>query len=173
MSFISLTFFLLFTATFIIYFLMPFRFRWIVLLLASLAFYICGGALKALLMLPAVLTAFLVGKKISAIYEDGETDKASQKKKAKPYLVTGVVILVGMLLAFKIAQKAMAGMAAVLMGKTITIGVLIPLGISYYTFSLIGYMADVYWRKTTAEKNILHLMLYAIYFPQMSSLGTF
>ncbi len=167
MSFISLTFFLLFTATFIIYFLMPFRFRWIVLLLASLAFYICGGALKALLMLPAVLTAFLVGKKISAIYEDGETDKAFQKKKAKPYLVTGVVILVGMLLAFKIAQKAMAGMAAVLMGKTITIGVLIPLGISYYTFSLIGYMADVYWRKTTAEKNILHLMLYAIYFPQI------
>ena len=43
----------------------------------------------------------------------------------------------------------------------------VPLGISYYTMSLVGYLADVYWRKEKAEKNILVLLLYALYFPKI------
>ncbi len=43
----------------------------------------------------------------------------------------------------------------------------VPLGISYYTMSLVGYLADVYWRKEEAEKNILLLLLYALYFPKI------
>ena len=168
MSFISFTFFLLLAATFILYFLLPLRYRWIVLLLSSLAFYIYGGALKVIFLLLAVLTAFLTGRKISSVYEDASKDKNEQKKKAKPVLIIGTIIIVGMLVFFKIASKALSGLSGVIMGHTITIDVLIPLGISYFTFALVGYMADVYWRKTAAEKNILHLMLYSIYFPQSS-----
>ena len=167
MSFISFTFFLLLAATFILYFLLPLRYRWIVLLLSSLAFYIYGGALKVIFLLLAVLTAFLTGRKISSVYEDASKDKNEQKKKAKPVLIIGTIIIVGMLVFFKIASKALSGLSGVIMGHTITIDVLIPLGISYFTFALVGYMADVYWRKTAAEKNILHLMLYSIYFPQI------
>lgn len=43
----------------------------------------------------------------------------------------------------------------------------VPLGISYYTMSLIGYVADVYWRKEKAEKNICKLLLFALYFPKI------
>ena len=45
--------------------------------------------------------------------------------------------------------------------------IIIPLGISYYTFGIIGYMADVYWKKDEAEKNPLKLLLYMIYFPHI------
>ena len=44
---------------------------------------------------------------------------------------------------------------------------LVPLGISYYSFSLIGYMADVYWKKDKAEHNYLKLLLYMTYFPHI------
>lgn len=42
-----------------------------------------------------------------------------------------------------------------------------PVGISYYTFSLVGYMADVYWRKEKAEKNICKLLNFTLYFPKL------
>ncbi len=167
MSFISLTFFLLISVTFILYFLMPVKYRWIILLLSSMVFYLSAGIEKIIFALIAVFTAFIAAKKISSIYENSGQDKAEQKKKAKPFLVSGTAVLVVMLLAFKIAQNVLSGISAVIMGKTITVELLVPLGISYYTFALIGYMADVYWRKTQAEKNILHLLLYALYFPQI------
>lgn len=43
----------------------------------------------------------------------------------------------------------------------------VPLGISYYTMSLVGYLADVYWKKEKAERNPLRLALFALYFPKI------
>ena len=167
MSFISLSFFILVIVSGFLYFIFPKKYRWIVLLLASLLFYAYAGIIKLCMAFVAVITAYLVSGKIKKIYDDTETDKKEQKKKAKPLLITGVVILVAMLFGFKVIQNLLREMTAVVMGHTIGISILVPLGISYYTFSLIGYMADVYWRKTDAEKNILHLLLYTIYFPQI------
>ena len=44
---------------------------------------------------------------------------------------------------------------------------IVPLGLSYYTLSLVGYLADIYWRKEQAEKNPFKLLLFAIYFPKI------
>lgn len=48
-----------------------------------------------------------------------------------------------------------------------TVSILGALGISYYTFSLISYVADIYWRKDKAETNYLHLLAFTIYFPKI------
>ncbi len=167
MSFISLSFFILISVTFVLYFLMPLKYRWIVLLVSSAVFYLYAGIEKVIFAIIAIIMAFAVSRKITAIYEGDETDRNKQKRAAKPYLMIGVAVLLFMLVFFKIAQNAFTSISMVLHGKTFTIAGLIPLGISYYTFALIGYMADVYWRKTVAEKNIFHLFLYALFFPQV------
>ncbi len=167
MSFISLTFFLLISVTFVLYFLIPARFRWITLLLASIVFYLAAGVEKIIFALIAVIVAYVTAKKISSIYESSDGNKAEQKKAAKPFLVTGTAVLIVMLFTFKILQNVMSDISGVIMGRTITLKMLVPLGISYYTFALIGYMADVYWRKDKAERNFFHLFLYALYFPQI------
>lgn len=45
--------------------------------------------------------------------------------------------------------------------------VIVPLGISYYTFSMVGYLADVYWRKDKAEKNFLKFLTWVLFFPKI------
>lgn len=47
------------------------------------------------------------------------------------------------------------------------ISLIVPLGISYYTMSLVGYLADVYWKKEKPEKNFFKLFLFAIYYPKI------
>lgn len=133
-----------------VYFLVPLPLRWIVLLLGSLVFYAHAGKR----MLIAVVLTAAVGY-FGAIFIEGT---AKEQKRKRRWILT---IVSACILGFLIITKAVTVLELSLPG------LIIPIGISYYTFSIIGYLADVYWRKDGAEKNFLRFLLFVVYFPKI------
>lgn len=177
MSFTDYLFMPLFIIVAILYYILPKRIRWIFLLAISIAFYCSWNSEVLPYILVAVLLAWVTGNLIENLYrkiairienepempaDEKKTLQSKTKKKCKWILLVNVSILVGML----VFSKAGKHILAILHMKG-AVSVVMPLGISYYTMSLIGYMADVYWKKEKAEKNILKLLLFAIYFPKI------
>lgn len=169
MSYISIVFLLLLSMTFIGYFTFPIKYRWIVLLTSSVCFYLFAGIEKIVFVLASCLIAYLVTVRIEHISQDELIDCtfAEKKKRAKKYLILGVLLILIQLLYAKIGQNIIDVFINVGNGEAEIFEIIIPLGISYYTFAVLGYMADVYWKKDRAEHNFLKLLLYMIYFPQI------
>lgn len=163
MNFISVTFLVFLFATLLIYFIFPLKFRWMVLLAASCVFYLYAGWQKFIFVLVTALVAYLITRKIEKIYE---LDK-NNKKSAKKYLTFGIVIILLALVYSKVGQSLVDAFINIGRESDSAIKIIIPLGISYYTFAIVGYMLDVYWKKEQAEHNYFKLLLYMIYFPQV------
>ena len=171
------------------YFLLPKRYQWQVLLIGSLFFYFLSGPKNIIFIL---ITAFLTW--ISTNYIDklrqenrdyinrhrDEYDRAQIKalrKKTevlcKRVMILTLVINFGMLVIFKyllfIVQQVNSILSLVQGGHIPdTWSLIIPLGISYYTFQTMGYVIDVYWKKTPAEKNFGKVLLFTTFFPQIT-----
>lgn len=171
MTFISAGFYLLLLITIILYFITPLRFRWFILLAGSIAFYITQGIEMLPFILAAAVIVWFAGIIIEGTYKkDLVTDESldpkelkkqnmmAQRKRAKLFCSIGVIILVAVLAFIKMARYA---------PETIAKSVIVPVGISYYTFSLISYIVDVYWRKQAAEHNILKFTLFVCFFPKI------
>lgn len=153
------------------------KYRWLVLLCGSIVFYMIAG----IRFLPYILfTSFSIWfgtRKIGVIWEKQEkylqsTDdsaelcksrKESDKRKAKRILFLVLVMNVGILCCGKIISYVYT----VLQSDPSATLILLPLGISYYTFSTVGYLLDVYWKRYPHEKNYLRFLLFAIYFPHI------
>lgn len=83
--------------------------------------------------------------------------KLQIEKKRRLFLSIAIVIIAGFLVFTKCYSLA---------GWNISYFV-IPVGISYYTFSIISYLADIYWKRDQAEKNYFKLALFVLYFPKV------
>lgn len=162
-GFLSVDFLLFAAITVWLYYLIPIKQRWFVLLGASLYFYCSSGPEKMLFVFAAAGIAYITTHSIAKNYDGAEPDR----RKAKRHLRLGVVLIILFWLYAKIGDAAMEAVVSIFRMEKIEFQALIPLGISYYTFSVIGYMADVYWRKEEAEKDYLKLLLYMIYFPHI------
>ena len=165
--------------TIILYYTIPAKFRWVVLLLASLCFYcIAGVKYLPFILFTGLITygcALFVSRKNESIEKTAEeiTDKneikkmrANAKKQCKAVNAFAIVIVVGYLLFTKFGTNLLEAVNS-LTQNGITIDVIVPLGISYYTFASIGYMLDVYWKRYNAETNFFRYFLYLIYFPHI------
>ena len=163
MSFTSLAFGLFLPIVFIIYWALPHRFRWIMLLAASLYFYMCAGPKYVVLIL---ITSFVTW---GAALLVGSTE---DKKKRKLFIVLALVICLGILSFFKYFNFACGSVAALMQMFSIqlhpaTLKIVLPVGISFYTFQSLGYAIDVYRGKIEPEKNYLKYTLFVSFFPQI------
>lgn len=182
MSYNSIPFLGFIIVLFAIYFLMPnVRLRQIVIFLANIVFYVTAGAAQGLIFL--VLTSLVVyfaSRCIEKVYKgyekeiavEGITPKekmallAGYKKKCRKYLYTSLVIVIGILVYIKVGRTFHWTEVKTIPELGI-MKILVPLGISYYTFSSVGYLLDNYWRKAKCEHDYFKLLTCMTYFPHI------
>ncbi len=150
MNIISLEFLILITLTYIGCLILPKKLRWVVLLVASVVFYAFSSIPALIVMLFFSALSFCSG----LLIEKAESE--SGRKKAT--LIVSVLVVVCWLVSAKVL------VAQGVSGTTFVI----PLGVSYVSFSLIAYMTDIYWGRDTADKNLFKHILYVMFFPKIS-----
>lgn len=170
----------------ILFLLFPKKYRWISLLLSSMAFYWIGAKKVIVFIIFTSLVVWFAARKIDAAEaegakalavpdiakEDKKRIKQETQKKRRIWMQLALFVCVGALVGFKLlnlfgdAFKMLAGM---ILGteRGNAIRLFMPLGISYYTFSTVGYLLDVYWKRYKSEPNFARFFLYAIYFPHI------
>ncbi len=181
MTYNSLQFILFFAVFLCIYLLMPHvRLRQLVILIGNLLFYKLAGSFSMLAVLIATsLLVYITGRIIEHIYAGYEVQKegltpkeatalfAGYKKRARKFLILSFAVILGILLYVKIGKLAGFTQVVTLREFTNWKHVLIPLGISYYTFSSIGYLLDIYWKKAKCEHDYFKLVTCMTYFPHI------
>lgn len=159
MVFSSLTFLLLFVPIFFaVYFLVPRRLKNGVLFLFSLLFYSWGEPIYVLLMLFSTLLDYSCGLII---------EKNRGAKKAKIALTVSVLVNVGLLSVFKYGDFLITNVNLVTGLNLPLPRLLLPIGISFYTFQTMSYSIDVYRGDTRAQHNFISFGAYVALFPQL------
>jgi D-alanyl-lipoteichoic acid acyltransferase DltB (MBOAT superfamily) len=167
MQLVSFKFLAFLFATIFIYFIFPRKIRYIWLLAASIGFYyVVSGKLVALLLIECAI-AYLVG--LVAAEKEGRSIYLREG-----VLACGVASLVLILALFKYLGFLLETVKKIqyLLGLSeseIVLNLIIPLGISFYTFQAIGYMVDCYRGTVPAEKNPLKVILFISFFLQITS----
>lgn len=148
--------FLTFVAVLLFIYYAPARRRqWVVLLLGSYLFYAYMGRACIVFILGATILTFYVARKLEALRLQKEGDRKAKKRARKLLVAAVAVILAGILALFKF-QPAIDKFSLIL-----------PIGISYYSFQVIGYIIDIYRGAYPAEQNIFRYALFVGYFPGM------
>lgn len=162
MVFSSLEFIFVFLASVLaVYYLVPPKARNIVLLLFSLVFYGWGEPVYIFLMIATITVDYICGYIIGR-------DLDSKPKRAKVTLIVSIVINLALLGVFKY-YDFFAGTLNSLLGRGVfpTLGLTLPIGISFYTFQALSYVIDVYRRDARVQKNIAAFGTYVTLFPQL------
>ena len=165
MLFSSLTFLFSFLpCLLLLYFIVPRRFiklKNMILLVFSLCFYAWGEPKYIILMLATVLISYLFGLAIHTYGEKG------QKQKQRFAFVLSVIAVLSSLVYFKYMNFLLANVSFVLPFDFETTNIILPIGISFYTFQILSYLIDLYRGKLKVQKNFFHLALYISFFPQL------
>ncbi len=147
----------------IIYFVLPQKFRWFFLLVVSYYFYMCWNAKYAVLMMLSTVITF---------YASVLLHKTADRKLKTFYLVSSLVVNLGILFLFKyfnFFNETIAD-AVHLVGleyQPSKLTLLLPVGISFYTFQALGYTIDVFKGKTEPMKHFGKYALFVSFFPQL------
>ena len=161
-----------FTVIFLIaYYVCPKRFRWMVLLLASYCYYIiiCGKYVAFILFTTAstyfgaVFIDILLDTQKKTIKENA---KSWSREQRKAYKETIRKKRIAIMLLVLILNFGLLGFLKYIPYAS-RLGLLLPLGISFYTFQSMGYLIDVYQEKVKAQTNFFKLALFVSFFPQI------
>ncbi len=147
----------------IAYYLVPKPVKNGVLLLASLVFYGWGEPSFVFLMMATIALGYVFG----ILIEKFQQEKWKEKPWAKLCMLLSVGISLGLLGYFKYANFFITNFNAATGISLPLLNVVLPIGISFYTFQLVSYIIDVYWGKVAAQKNPIILATYITMFPQL------
>lgn len=164
MLFNSLEYLLFFPLVLLVTHCLPRKARHVWLLAASYYFYMCWNVSYALLMLASTLVTWLCGLGVERL-KAVEGSRRAQKA----VIALGLAACLGILFFFKYFNFA-ADLVGSVIGLTLkepVFDVLLPVGISFYTFQALGYMIDVYRGRVAAERSILRYALFISFFPQL------
>lgn len=173
---------------FVLYYTIPKKFQWPLLLVFSYIFYYLADPTYLIYIGITTVTVYLLGCKIEQLREeqsayikankealsreDKKLYKSKIKKKQWKYLLIALFINIGILAVLKYTNFAISNVNFILglFGSEKQFGFLdlaLPMGISFYTFQSVGYVIDVYRGTCKAEKNIFKFALFVSFFPQL------
>jgi len=187
MLFTSYGFIAFLLTLFAVYYLVPKKAQWAVLLASSYVFYAFAGFDCLLFILTTTLSAYFVARlmgrqtKKEALFLESNREsldkearkkyKASVKKRRFRILLVGLVLNFGILAIIKYSAFAVSNVNNIIGlfgGNGFDIpDLLLPMGISFYIFQTMGYLIDVYRQKTEVEKNPFRFALFVSFFPQL------
>jgi alginate O-acetyltransferase complex protein AlgI len=162
MLFNSIQFLLFFPIVVLIYFIIPSRFRLLLLLIASCIFYAAAIPLYLLVIFLSILIDYVAAIVISK----------SSGHKRKIFLSISLIANLGLLAIFKYLNFFNQNLSSVtnLLGieySPFILSVVLPIGLSFHTFQGMSYVIEVYRKKFKPEKNILNYSLFVMFFPQL------
>lgn len=165
MAFNSIQYFVFLPIVFLLYWLCPSKIKKYVLLAASYFFYMSWSYKYLGLIVFSTVLSWSTSLAID------RSDKRGKKEKA--FLAAGVILNLFVLFFFKyfnfVSQSIhkVGELMNISSGQAVTVSVLLPVGISFYTFQSLSYVIDVYRKKYKAEKNVVNYALYISFFPQL------
>lgn len=167
MVFSSLEFIFIFLTIFLlVYYIVPARAKNGILLLGSLIFYAYGTPdepIYVLLLMISILLNCVLGQMIG---------EASSTRIRKKWLRWGLFYNFFWLFLFKYLDFVLENINALLQGAGLSLtiplpGLVLPIGISFYTFQIVSYLVDVYRGQIRAEKSVINMGVYLCTFPQL------
>ncbi len=165
MLFNSLAFAVFLPVVFLLYWLVPQKFKWIVLLVSSLYYYMSWEPKYIIWIFITTVVSYFGARFI---------EKNEEEKKKKLFLSLSVIINLGLLVYFKYFVFISSSIVSMLKMfalpvDELTLKIIMPVGISFYTFQSVGYLVDVKKGKVQAEKNFGIFALFISFFPQVLS----
>jgi alginate O-acetyltransferase complex protein AlgI len=165
MVFTSFNFLIFFPLVAVLHWLTPSKFRWLTLLLASYVFYINIKPVYALLVTGVTFSTYIFTRLI---------DKANRESQKKTFMIINIVLILLPLFFFKYFTAINNGIFTLLESHHLRwplpeIKLILPIGISFYTFMAIGYTIDVYNEEIESEKHLGILALFISFFPLILS----
>ena len=169
MLFNSINFLIFFPIVTLLYFIIPHRVRYIWLLIASYYFYMAWNPVYALLMLTSTFITYLSGILIDRANNLGG---GNAEKLKKLWVILSLVLNLSILFFFKYFYFAVDNINILLSALHIQLiqpkfDIILPVGISFYTFQALSYTIDVYRKEVYAERNFLKYALFVSFFPQL------
>ncbi|RPI00708.1 MAG: MBOAT family protein [Calditrichaeota bacterium] len=163
MLFNSLQFGFFFIIIVFAFFLLPHRYRWILLLIGSYYFYLCWNWRYIFLILFSTLIDYFASLRMARLEE---------KSKRRKYLLLSLISNLGLLFIFKYFNFFSESVNEFLLYLNLPyaiphLNVLLPVGISFYTFQALSYTIDVYRNRIPAERHLGIFSLYIMFFPQL------
>lgn len=185
MSYTSLIYFLFVMCFFGLYYIVKSNYRWYVLLVANFVFYANAGWDNLIFLVSSIIVTYFVTLKMNNLQTESK-EKISQgnfdrkekkaikeeyKKKQGRYLKIGLFTVIGILIVVKYTNFILGNVYTILdlfgfSNDRVMLKLIVPLGISFYTFQMISYMMDVY-NGEEAQRNFLKYALYSSFFPSV------